>query len=245
MRKIIFHYHLFKNAGTSLDALLKKNFPNSCVFKEFSGTTPSRREAVIKWILSETNAVSFSSHTAAPLQAKFENIEILPISFVRHPIDRIASAYSFERKQNIDNFGSIVARNKSLAGYIDAHLSLGHDGQCKNFLLQHFSAFDDATSEDREMRAIKVVDALPFIGLVEEYAASIERLSEWLRPHFPTFQPIVFKANINKDRSLLLEERLSLIREEIGLELYQKVTEENQADFMLYERVKQRYTTAG
>jgi hypothetical protein len=63
-----------------------------------------------------------------------------------------------------------------------------------------------------------------------------------LRPHFPAFQPIVFEANVTRDISLPLEERLSLIRQEIGPGLYQKVTDANKADFMLYERVKQRYS---
>jgi hypothetical protein len=233
---------LFKNAGTSLDVLLKKNFPNSWVSKEFTGTAPSRREAVISWILKETDAVSFSSHTAAPLQGEIENVEVFPISFVRHPIDRIASAYTFERKQGYSTFGPTLARNTSLGGYIDIQLSLGHDSQCRNFLLQHFASFSDGVTQDREKRAVKVVDTLPFIGLVEEYAESIEKLSMWLKPHFPEFQPIVFEANVTRDVSLPLEERLSLIRQEIGSDLYQKVTDANKADFMLYERVKQRYS---
>ncbi len=235
---------MFKNAGTSLDVLLKKNFPNSWVSKEFTGTAPSRREAVISWILKETNVVSFSSHTAAPLQAEIENIEVFPISFVRHPIDRIASAYTFERKQGYNTFGPTLARNTSLGGYIDIQLSLGYDSQCRNFLLQHFSSFSDAVTQDRETRAVKVVDTLPFIGLVEEYAESIEKLATWLKPHFPEFQPIVFEANVTRDVSVPLDEWLSQIRQEIGPDLYQKVTDANKADFMLYERVKQRYTVA-
>lgn len=244
MRKIIFHYHLFKNAGTSLDVLLKKNFPNSWVSKEFTGTASTRREAVISWILRETDVVSFSSHTAAPLQAEIEDIEVFPISFVRHPIDRIASAYTFERKQGYDTFGPTLARNTSLGGYIDIQLSLGYDSQCRNFLLQHFSSFSDAIDQDRETRAVKVVDTLPFIGLVEEYTESIEKLAMWLKPHFPEFQPIVFEANVTREISVPLEERLSQIRQEIGPDLYQKVIDANKADFILYERVKQRYPVA-
>lgn len=244
MRKIIFHYHLFKNAGTSLDKLLKKNFPNSWVSKEFTGTPSSRRESVIRWILKETDAVAFSSHTAAPLQGEIENVEIFPISFVRHPIDRIASAYTFERKQGFNTFGPTLARNTSLGGYIDVQLSLGYDSQCKNFLLQHFSSFSDAVALDRETRAVNVVDSLPFIGLVEEYAESIERLTAWLKPHFPEFQPQVYVANVTREVSVPLEERLSLIRQDIGPALFQQVREANKADFMLYERVKERYAVA-
>jgi hypothetical protein len=34
-RNVILHFHLFKNAGTSLDALLKENFPTQWLTKEF------------------------------------------------------------------------------------------------------------------------------------------------------------------------------------------------------------------
>ncbi len=97
--------------------------PGQVISKVFTVWAPSRREAVIRWILNKMEAVSFSSHTAAPLQAEIENIEVFPISFVRYTIDRIASAYTFERKQNLNNFGCILARNTSLGGYIDLHLS--------------------------------------------------------------------------------------------------------------------------
>ena len=242
MRKIIFHYHLFKNAGTSLDHLLAKNFPTQWVSREFAGPVHLRRKDVARWIQNETDAIAFSSHTATPLQVGLANIEIFPISFVRHPIDRIASAYTFERKQGLNTFGPTLARNVSLAGYIDVHLSLGHDGQCRNFLLQHFSSFSDVVGQDSETRAVNVVDQLPFIGLVQEYAASVEKLASWLKPHFPEFHPIIFEENVTRGVSVPLDERLSLISQEIGPDLYQKVTDANKADFMLYERVKQRYS---
>jgi len=34
-RTILIHYHLFKNAGTSLDAVLKENFGDKWITREF------------------------------------------------------------------------------------------------------------------------------------------------------------------------------------------------------------------
>jgi hypothetical protein len=239
--KIIIHYHIFKNAGTSVDRLLIQNFADKCSFKEFGGPTPVRAVAVRQWIQANPDMVVFSSHTAVPPSPDIEGVEIFPISFVRHPIDRIASAYAFERKQGLDSFGSTVARNSSLAGYIDIHLSLGHNSQCRNFLLMHFATFAKKVSADLEHRAVHAVDTLPFIGVVEQYDASIERLGQWLRPHFPEFKPIVARLNVTRNPDSPLDEKLSQIRAEIGDECYTKVLEANKVDIMLYERVVKRY----
>lgn len=241
LRKIIFHYHLFKNAGTSVDRLLAENFPAKWVSKEFTGPHSSRRRDVNQWVLNEGDAVAFSSHTATPPHTGIENVEVFPICFVRHPIDRIASAYAFERRQNQYSFGSVLARNTSLAGYINIHLSMGHDGQCRNFLLSHLELLSDAVGKDREARAIDAVEALPFIGVVEHYPESIRRLAAWLVPHFPGFLSHVYAANASSDRAVSLEDRLALIKQEIGSDLYLKVTEANKADMRLFEMIRKRY----
>ncbi len=243
MRRVIIHYHLFKNAGTSVDRLLTQNFTDQCSFKEFDGAVAIRAQAVRQWIQTNPDAVVFSSHTAVPPSPDIEGVEIFPISFVRHPIDRIASAYAFERTQGLANFGCTIARNNSLAGYIDIHLSLGHNSQCRNFQLMHFSTFVKQPDADLEHRAFHAADTLPFIGVVEQYDASIERLDKYLRPHFPEFKPVVAKLNVTRNPDDPLEEKLSKIRAEIGDECYKKALEANKADIILYERVVKRYSS--
>ena len=48
MRTVILHYHLFKNAGTSVDRLLQRNFPDAWATREFSGRNNTAQ--VIEWI---------------------------------------------------------------------------------------------------------------------------------------------------------------------------------------------------
>src|SRR5258708_242269 len=120
MRNLIFHYHLFKNAGTSVDAILKANFSGRWVTREFNGGPHAANVARVgQWVEEEKDAVAFSSHTAMLPPPSLEDVQFFPVVFVRHPIDRIASAYAFECKQPGDGFGAVLARNTTLGGYID------------------------------------------------------------------------------------------------------------------------------
>jgi hypothetical protein len=60
MRKIIFHYHLFKNAGTSIDALLKTNFAHQWLSAEFNHAYALNQQQVSQWLLQNPQAVAFS-----------------------------------------------------------------------------------------------------------------------------------------------------------------------------------------
>ena len=65
MRSVILHYHLFKNAGTSLDESFKANFEsNQWVTQEFSSEAHKNQKQLRSWIAESVNAKCFSSHTA-------------------------------------------------------------------------------------------------------------------------------------------------------------------------------------
>jgi hypothetical protein len=246
LRKIIFHYHLFKNAGTSIDELLKANFPRHWVSREFNADQQNANiSQVEQWILQEKNAVAFSSHTAMLPPPDLKDIKIFPIIFVRHPIDRIASAYNFEKNQGGDNFGSVLARHTTLAGYIEVLLSFRHSSQCRNFQINRLAQMVRGAGGDQTALALQALETLPFIGLVGEFDESIKRLSTWLSPHFPEFRPIVVAKNVNRDRTVSLEQKLEQIRVSIGDACYARLVEANGGDLALFNEVKTRFNTIG
>ena len=180
-RKIILHYHLFKNAGTSLDAALKEAFgEDNWATKEFPNNPKINKEGLKNWIICNPEVVCFSSHTAFLPPPKIEDIDIFPIIFLRNPIDRIVSAYNFERKQNAETFGSVLARNTDLKGYIEIRLSIPNDRQCRNFHTHRLAMMYPEAEGDEFKRAKKAIKELPFIGLVEEFDKSINILNEKL-----------------------------------------------------------------
>jgi len=97
-RNVILHYHLFKNAGTSVDKILQRNFPDQWTTREFPGQGGDNSAAVTDWIREDIGSIAFSSHTATgPLPAIPDTRAISPL-FLRNPLDRIRSVYQVDRK---------------------------------------------------------------------------------------------------------------------------------------------------
>lgn len=238
MRKVIFHYHLFKNAGTSLDAILRENFPNQWASQEFTVDLIKHRSLIEAWIRQTPQAVCFSSHTAMLPPPDLTDIKVLPVLFYRHPIDRIVSAYRFEQRQKVDTFGSVLARHTNMAGYIATRLALSEDRQCRNFHVHRLAQMFDARQGNELSRAKRAVDELPFIGVVEDFAGSLERLQRWW--HLEGFDGIALrpvKKNVSQDIKKSLELRLEELRYQLGDVIYTQLLEANQADMELYAEV--------
>ena len=243
MRKIILHYHFFKNAGTSIDEMLKANFPQKWVNKEFKNFKHRENISLVeKWIRAEKDAVAFSSHTAMLPPPIIEGIKIFPIIFIRHPIDRIASAYYFERNQEKESFGAKLARNTTLSGYIEVRLSLKHDRQCRNFHVAKLSQMFDGENDNEFSLAMRAIDTLSYVGLVENYDKSLKLLSKWLSPHFFNFRPINVAKNVTRSRCIKFKDKLEQIRNEIGESCYEQLLSANKDDLNLYEVLRKRYT---
>jgi hypothetical protein len=241
MRKVVFHYHLFKNAGTSIDEVLKLNFAGRWATREFNGNGGGHAAQVARWLVEEKDAVAFSSHTAMLPPPKIKGVEVFPVLFIRHPLDRIASAYAFESRQANDGFGAVLARNTTLAGYVEVRLSIAQDRQCRNFHISRLGQMFRPETGNGLERSMLALDALPFIGLVEAFDESIERLVAWLAPHFDGFKAIKVARNMSRDRAQSLQEKLADLRAGIGEDLWAKVVEANREDLMLFEAVSSRY----
>ncbi len=241
MRKIIFHYHLFKNAGSSVDAILKSNFPTQWVTREFNSTYDFNQQQVALWCQQESQAVAFSSHTALLPPPEIADTTVFPILFIRHPIDRIASAYEFEKHQDGDSPAILLARNNSLAGYIDHHLSHERISQCRNFQSHRLAQMSNANNSEAMLdAALHAIEQLPFIGLVDAFDDSLQRLKHWLLPHFPDFETMAVAKNVRRGE-MDLPARLAAIQKEIGDECYQRLLAANSDDMAVYEQVKKTY----
>lgn len=189
MRTVILHHHLFKNAGTSLDQILKDNFGNAWVTREFSaspaphGNTPE----VESWIRDNPEAVAFSSHTMMGPPPQVDGVRIVSMILLRDPIDRIKSAYRFERTQVADTFGAVLAKHTDLEGYVKVRLSLKHDRQCRNFQTSRLAALAPGKGSELE-RARQALERITVVGLVADFSGAVARLTGEISHTFPNFR---------------------------------------------------------
>ena len=242
-RKLVLHYHLFKNAGTSVDFVLKANFGEAWHEVEFparSGGRLGNAGLVADWIARHPEAKVLSSHTALLPLPCVAGVDILPVLFLRHPLVRLKSAYSFERHQKIDSPMTRLARSTDLAGYLRARLARPNDRSCRNF--QTFRlALAVPEGEGSELdRALSALDILPFIGIVEQFGPSMERLAQWLDQHFPGFSARPVRMNVTSTPEVSVAERVEQIRHELGEALFDEVRDANHDDLRLYEAAAAR-----
>jgi hypothetical protein len=232
MRKVILHYHLFKNAGTSVDAILTDAFPGKWLTTEFESNWNSKE--VGGWIAANHDHIVFSSHTAQLPVPRLANTEIIPVIFVRHPLDRIRSSYIFAQKQTFDAPHVHLSRRASLAEYVRIRLDTPRDRQCRNAQTARFGRYRPGRPASELDRALQAVTALPFVGVVECFDESIRKMAVVLQRTFPAFRAVAVRKNVSTEPGTSLAERLELLRREIGDSLYAELTEANMEDIRLH-----------
>lgn len=215
-RTIILHYHLFKNAGTSLDQVLIENFGDRWVSTEFRMNTGDNSAEVADWIRANPDAVAFSTHTALGPVPEIEGVKVISVMLLRDPVARIRSAYRFERKQVADTWGAQLAKETDLEGYVTARLARPQDRQCRNFQAHRLASL--APGEGSELdRALVGMERLSVIGLVEDFDGTLARLAAALKDDFPEFKVRSVQANTTTPRPETEDDRrVNALLEEVN-----------------------------
>lgn len=232
-RHVILHYHLFKNAGTSLDHALRGHFGRAWLESE-GGERGWRAPQIAALIAAHPGLKVLSSHTALLPPPRMAGVVIHPLLFLRHPLDRVRSIHDFERGQASVTEGSLLARNTDLPGYIRARLDRAGDRSIRDFQVQRLARTFPPTDGSEAERALRALDVLPHVGLVERYDESLRRFEAGLAAAFPGIMLVPTQANRTQRPGLSLEQRLAAMRAEIGGELYARLEEANAQDIALH-----------
>lgn len=244
MRNVIVHYHLFKNAGTSVDRLLKANFADRWCEYEGSGKAMLMPDELGGYLADNPHLLAVSSHNALLPVPELPDVRVFPILFVRHPIDRIRSVYEFERRQNADTEGAMSAKELSFAEYLEWRRGRKYDYTTRNFqawrLAQGTRQLFGLAHRNIWGRAQKTIETMPLIGLVENFALSIRCQERMLRPHFPDLRLREVRANVSQPSGSDLASRLACVRADLGDEGFRQLVLENELDMRVHEMAHAR-----
>ena len=235
-RPVLLHCHLFKNAGTTLDWSLQRQFGGR--FKDHRDDDEMRRgaEYLGPYIARHPGLDAISSHHVRFPLPHSEDIELLPILALRHPIDRARSVYDFERRQDAQTPGAIKARELSFPDYIRWRMQPDSEPTVRNFhcasLTSEFSR--PITEEDCLIALARLAD-IPLLVLVERYDESMLLLEHKLERVFPGIDLAYVPQNVTTTRDSSLEQRIQNVYRELGPELEREFREANHWDVQLYE----------
>lgn len=242
-RTVVLHCHIFKNAGSSVDALLKRNFGQRWTETEFPGRGGfSNADLTNSFIRTFDQYDAVSTHTGDWwLGHDDAALSVRPIVFLRHPILRIRSAYAFERKQEADTLGAKLAKQHDFSDYVKARLDIPGDLAFRDFQARRFAAFDDRNYTDVRSAAFRALERLPFVGLVDDFAGAAKRMEIYLKQDFPSFEAFDVRANATDASNASLSDKLERTLAELSDDVHERVLMENAVDLALYEAAGHKY----
>lgn len=247
MRKLILHYHLFKNAGSTIDEILKRSFGEAWIsFDKEDPTAKILPAEMSAYISSNPSTRAISSHQAL-LPLPVGEFKIFPLVFLRHPILRARSAYLFEWQKQL----RLTEPKGSFAEYVREQLNTRsrcpianfHVAQLANTALAGEKPQYDACLEGRFSSATAALEDLPFFGLVEQFQESLVRMHFYLSFHFPELKVVNRLVNTTQKNNGKFEDKLLGIRRELGDALYGELVDRNKEDLKLYKFACEKFSS--
>jgi hypothetical protein len=237
-RPLLVHYHVYKNAGTSVEKNLSDSFGHLWAVCEGDREhVLLSNEDVATFAKANPHIRAISSHKARP----FPVLERLrPILFLRHPIDRARSIYYFT-KRDPTQIDHTLARDGSFKDYANWWLDLPNSA-LRNYQVVHLSQASfrgDAShavvgSEDLS-EACDLLRSLRFFGLVRRFEESCRGFEACYGRTFPELRMRPIRENASTNETLRESDVLKIAREEFGEATYARLVEANRFDLALNE----------
>lgn len=265
-RDVLVHYHIFKNAGTSIDQRLQQYFGPAWAWLQPPGSGACINDAqLVRMLATRPGIDAASSHQLRfPLHGTDE-IRLHPFLILRHPIDRVRSIYDYERmdgrQQTSQLIHTIQAGILAFPEWIEWCLSdpglaapianlqtracsFRHNGLDPN----DWAVPPDLTNLEE---ALRVISELPVVGIAEEFERSAALLTARFGPLFPelNFSNAMQAGGAQRvplfddDRALdqaSVDERLAAIRRDLGPASYLRLLQANELDLELYAQARRR-----
>ncbi|WP_024335036.1 sulfotransferase family 2 domain-containing protein [Desulfotignum balticum] len=239
-RIIILHNHAFKNAGSTIDWALEKNFNKAFIDHRDDKNMKKGAAYLGPYLIENLNISALSSHHVRLPLPTVQNVKILMIMMFRHPIERVTSVYFFEKKQiNAKTLGAKFARTHDLSEYIKWRLRPDVPRAIRNFhlfkLIPLPSNWKKQENSNDLKNAQKVVDDNMMTGFVEKFDESMVLFEEVLRPYFPDIDLSYKIQNVNQRLDDTTEKRIERLENEIGKKGFNSLMEHNRMDLDLYK----------
>jgi hypothetical protein len=244
-RTILVHYHIFKNAGSSVDASLKTSFGTA--WTEFEGSHAhdiQSSDQLSRFLAANEQLVAVSSHLARP---PLPWTGCLPVVFLRHPLLRAHSVYEFTRKDASQPYGD-VARDAGFADYVRWALRNERGSVViRNYQVIHLSDASwrdenilDAQAGPRDLeQACNLLTAWGIAGIVESYALSARVFQKKYGLLLPGLEFRYLHENSTRLGTLAPEDQIDRIRLLLGGSLYDEFMAINALDLDLYKHAQQ------
>lgn len=235
-RFIVVHYHLFKNAGTTIERVLEREFPGRLA--RLHGPTPDARldgEDLAAFLADHPGVDAITSHHLRYPLPVVRSTVLFDCCFLRHPLDRLASLYSYFRKIDSSDPMSRSARRQTPVEFFRQLMDCAPH-QVSNTQVTQLAtagAFTRPANLSDLDRAIGFMRDMAMPGLVEMFDESMVAAEHFMRPAFSSLRLSSRAHNVSRTVLADADEREQRLIRFWGADLHRELTRLNEFDIEL------------
>jgi len=240
MRYVLIHYHIFKNAGTTVEFILDHSFGEH--WTRFDG--PDRNctltgQDLLAFLMRRPGVMALSSHHLRYPKPEAPGFVFCDLVVVRHPVDRIYSMYKFfKREPDSDDPVCVLAKTHELGGFIaeliEKYPQYVNDPQVN--LLSNAGQYTRPPGIADLEKATNLVLNASAPAVADCFTQSMVAAEYFLHSIFPMFECRYVPQNVSPDTGTTLEERIQRVRNACGERLYKQVMVMTALDQELVDR---------
>ncbi len=250
MRTIIAHAHIFKNAGTTLDWSLQRSFGESFLdHRNDQKMIEGGGEYLQKLLEDAPELQAISSHHMPANLPQVLNRQIVALYMLRHPLERIASVYEFEKQQRATTSGAKAAKKYDFQEYVAWRMQMGVSRTIRNhqtiYVAGKFHVGNTRPLSFAVLQlAIERLKRLPLVGVVDRYDEFMVVIEDYFSDLMPQLDLAYKRQNESlSKRPATTSERVAGVLHGLGA-MQQQVIDENAMDLALYQLAHRRLDEA-
>ena len=203
-RFVVVHYHFFKNAGSTIESILEREFGGEfATLHGLTADTELHNDELSVFLSTHRDIKAVSSHHLRYPLPNIKNVVIFDLCFIRHPLDRLQSMYSYLRRANtgeaLCQMATRCTVSEFLRNLVDESPHLVSNVQVVQ--LARSGRFTRPAGEEDLSRAIEVVRKMAIPGVVDLFDASLVAAEYFLKPAFPQITFHYTRQNVTAARS--------------------------------------------
>lgn len=241
MRFVLLHYHILKNAGSTIEDILDRSFGagyRTIDIPERDAHLPE--DILLSLLQSDPRIQAVSSHQLHYPVPTVPGYLFFDLCILRDPIDRIRSMYDYFREKPalgdpVSEFANQFPLGQFVARLIDEMPWYIHDAQVN--LLSNGIVNDCPSGADLARAAARMMRT-SFLGVVDLFTDSLVAGQYFLQPVFPELKCAEASVNVSGGLEGSLERRVAKVRDACGPEIYDRLLALSGMDLELLERAR-------
>jgi len=248
MRTVLLHYHILKNAGTTIENILDRSFGH-----KFRTVDTTERDGhvstriLLRMLGREPEVRAVSSHQIRHPVPAVPGFLFFDLCIFRDPIDRIRSMYDYFREKPgagdpVSDFANQLPLGDFVARLIQEMPWYVNDIQVN--LLANGIVNDCPRRQDLELALARMLQT-SFLGVVDCFTESLIAGQYFLHPIFPELDVADTADNTTGGLAGSLDQKVSRVEEACEPEVYAQLLRMNALDLELLRcaraEVQRRY----